>query len=113
MEGAEYNHALGIVEKLMDKDPRSAAESDLMETWAKLIGLYEDERYVIPDAPVEDVIRHLMEQRGLKQVDLVPDVFGSASHASEVINGQREPSKEVARKLSDYFKLPIGIFIKV
>jgi HTH-type transcriptional regulator/antitoxin HigA len=56
------------------------------------------------------VIRSLIEQRGLRQADLLP-IFDSRSVASDVINGKREPSKAHIRKLTEFFRVPADVFI--
>jgi HTH-type transcriptional regulator/antitoxin HigA len=56
------------------------------------------------------MIEFLMEQRGLRQADLLP-VFGSRSTASDVLNGKREPSKAHIRKLAQFFRLPAELFL--
>jgi len=58
---------------------------------------------------VHKTIAFLMQQRGLRQVDLLP-VFGSRSVASDVLNGKREPSKDHIRKLADFFHLSPAAF---
>jgi HTH-type transcriptional regulator/antitoxin HigA len=68
-----------------------------------------DERIELPVLPVHKTIAFLMQQRGLRQVDLLP-VFGSRSVASEVLNGKREPSKDHIRKLADFFHLSPAAF---
>jgi len=51
-----------------------------------------------------------MEDRGLRQRDLIP-VFGSSSVASNVLKGTRSISKAHARKLAGFFHVPAGLFI--
>ena len=51
-----------------------------------------------------------MEQRGLKQTDLV-GLFGTASIVSEVLSGKREINARHARELSNYFALPADLFV--
>jgi HTH-type transcriptional regulator/antitoxin HigA len=68
-----------------------------------------DERIELPVLPVHKTIAFLMQQRGLRQVDLLP-VFGSRSVASDVLNGKREPSKDHIRKLADFFHLSPAAF---
>ena len=60
-------------------------------------------------SPVE-LIRDLMEENGLRQIDLV-DVFGTSSVLSEVLSGKRQISKEHARRLALRFAIPAGRFI--
>jgi HTH-type transcriptional regulator/antitoxin HigA len=56
------------------------------------------------------MLRFLMEQRDLRQVDLVP-VFGSRSVASNVINGKRELSKAQIHKLAAFFHVSPEAFL--
>jgi HTH-type transcriptional regulator/antitoxin HigA len=56
------------------------------------------------------MIRYLMEQRDLKEADLLP-VFGARSIASDVITGKREPSKAHIRKLAEFFHVSPAVFL--
>lgn len=103
------------VNRLMSKgirngDNLSPEEDALLELLAVLIEAYEDEHYPIPDASPNDVLKFFMEDRGLKQSDLLP-VFGSSGIASEVVNGKRSISKAQAKKLAEFFKVSVELFI--
>jgi len=52
----------------------------------------------------------LMEDRGLRHKDIWP-VFGNKGLASEVLNGKRAISKAQAKKLAEYFHVPVELFI--
>lgn len=69
-----------------------------------------EKRYELGEAEPLDALKSLMEDRGLRQRDLV-GVFGSSSVASDVLNGKREISKQHARKLAQLFSVPVGLFI--
>lgn len=60
--------------------------------------------------PPRDMLRHLMEHRGLRQRDLVP-IFGSSSVVSDVIQGKRAVSKAQARRLGEFFRVSAEVFI--
>ena len=103
------------VNRLMSKgirneDNLSPEEDALLELLVVLIETYEDEHYPIPDASPNGVLKSFMEDRGLKQIDLLP-VFGSSGIASEVVNGKRSISKAQAKKLAEFFKVSVEIFI--
>jgi HTH-type transcriptional regulator/antitoxin HigA len=51
-----------------------------------------------------------MQQRGLKQADLVP-VLGSRAQVSDLVNGKRGISKTQAKALAKYFGVSIELFI--
>jgi HTH-type transcriptional regulator/antitoxin HigA len=88
----------------------SPEEETLLELLSVLIEKYEDEHYPIPDADPVDVLRFFMEDRGVKQADLLL-VFGSSGIASEVVNGKRSISKAQAKKLAEFFKVSVELFI--
>jgi HTH-type transcriptional regulator / antitoxin HigA len=50
------------------------------------------------------VLRYLMEQRGLRQADLVP-IFKSRGYVSDVINGKRGIGKERANQMAAFFRV--------
>ncbi|TAF58609.1 MAG: transcriptional regulator, partial [Oscillatoriales cyanobacterium] len=51
----------------------------------------------------------LMEQRELQPADLVP-VMGSEKRVSEVVNGDRDISKELAFILGSFFHVEPSLF---
>ena len=63
----------------------------------------------LPQLSAHKTIAFLMEQRGLRQADLLT-VFGSRSVASDVLDGKREPSRAQIRKLADFFHLSPAAF---
>ncbi len=101
-------------DRLMSKGIRngdlSPEENALLELLSVLIEAYEDKHYPIPDLPPYRTLKFLMEDRGLKQSDLLP-VFGSSGIASEVVNGKRSISKAQAKKLAEFFKVSVELFI--
>ncbi len=102
------------VDRLMTKGIKqgelSPEEERLLELLAVLIETYEDEHYPIPDLSPIEVLKFLMEERGLKQSDLL-HIFGSSGITSEVVNGKRSISKAQAKKLAEYFKVSVELFI--
>jgi HTH-type transcriptional regulator/antitoxin HigA len=85
-------------------------EMALREILAALIEVYDEEHHPIPDQPPYEVVRHLMEQRGLKQKDLVP-VLGSRAQVSDLVNGKRGISKAQVKALAGYFGVSAELFI--
>ena len=106
----ENEHFLTEIEKLIDKDQRSAEEDKLLDLMTTLVEDFEEKNYPIPDAPPHEALRELMASRGLKQRDLL-DIFGSDGIASEVVNGKRNISRAHAKSLAEYFHVPVDLFI--
>jgi HTH-type transcriptional regulator/antitoxin HigA len=107
----ENTRMLAIVEKLMKKgEDLSAEEEKLLKLLARLIEDFEQRYYQPPEAEPLEILHHLMEARGVKPSQLW-EVFGSKGIASEVLNGKRGISKTHARALSNYFHVPVDLFI--
>ena len=107
----EYAGTLKKIEQLMDQGPnRTAEESVLLALLVSLVQSYEEEHYAIGSPSPVELLRYLMEKRGLKQADLVP-VFGSSGYVSDVVNGRRGISKAHARGLAEFFHVSADLFI--
>ena len=63
-----------------------------------------------PEVSPNEILKFLMEQKDLKQSDLL-HIFGSSGITSEVVNGKRSISKAQAKKLAGYFKVSVKLFI--
>jgi HTH-type transcriptional regulator / antitoxin HigA len=100
---------IAMLEKLTSLKKVTHAQEKLIELLTVLVGEYESKHYPVPDAGPLDIIRHLMEQHGLRQKDLV-DVFVTESIVSDVLNGKRELSKEHIMRLSARFHVSPSIF---
>ena len=90
--------------------PLTPEEAELGELLTALILQFEASHYPLGHAAPIDSLRNLMEVRQLRQRDLIP-VFGASSVVSDVMNGKRSISKTHARKLADFFKVPVSLFI--
>lgn len=107
----ENERMLSEVEKLMDKGEHRSAEEDVaLDLMVRLIKDYEEEHHPLPDPSPHEMLVYLMEQRGLKQADLVP-IFKSRGYVSDVVNAKRAISKTHARQLAGFFGISADVFI--
>jgi len=110
IETDEENERLIAELERLDSLPRKTPEEEsLAELLTVLIERFET-RYDLGHAEPLEALRTLMEDRNFRQRDLIP-VFGSSSVASDVLTGKREISKQHARKLAEFFSVPVGLFI--
>ncbi len=100
---------IAMLEKLTSLKRVSPAQKKLIELLIVLVETYESKYCPVADAGPLDIIRHLMEQQGLRQKDLV-DVFGTESIVSDVLNGKRDLSKDHIRRLSARFHVSPAVF---
>ena len=105
----EFDRMVERMEELDRKKNPTPEEEALSALLARLIEDYDERSTVLADVPPYKVVLHLMEQRGLRQADLLP-VFGSRSVASDALSGKREFSKSHIRKLAEFFHLSPAAF---
>lgn len=91
-------------------DALSPEEREYSELLTVLIEAFEDTHYLLEGSTPDSRLRSLMEERGLRQRDLL-DVFGSRGIASEVVSGKRAISKAQAKKLAEIFHVPADLFV--
>jgi len=108
---AECRRVEDEIAKLLRKGDNLTPEEDrLLDLLSALVERYEDETEDFPDSPPHRILRFLMEQNDLQQVDLVK-IFGSSGRVSEVVNGKRGISKTQAKALGEFFKVSPELFI--
>ena len=110
----DLERLLQEIDRLITKDIKqgslSPEEDRLLELLGLLVEEYEDKHYPMPEVAPNEVLKFLMEDRELKQKDLV-HIFGSTGITSEVVNGKRSISKAQAKKLAEFFKVSVELFI--
>lgn len=100
-----------LLEKLAANETRkTVAMERFIETLTALIMQYEDEIEPDPGRSPNGVLKYLMEERGLRQIDLVP-ILGSKSYISQILSGHRPIGREAARKLAEFFQVSEYSFI--
>jgi HTH-type transcriptional regulator / antitoxin HigA len=97
----------------------SPAELALSELLKKLvmvnasIGIsshYDDRMRPLPKVEPRRLLKSLLEQRELKQRDLIP-ILGASGTVSDILSGKRSISKSQAKKLAGFFRISAEYFI--
>ena len=105
---ADHAEAKALIERLMGtSDPASQAR---MSAQARLVEAYERTRWPRRAPTLPDLLTYLMDQHRLSRADLVP-LLGTASRVSEVLNGKRELSMSMVRKLRERFQISADLLI--
>jgi HTH-type transcriptional regulator/antitoxin HigA len=108
--GMSHHLQLKAVAGLIGKEERSPAETSLLKLLAVLIEDYEQRRYSLSESSPLETLKELMRARGMRARDLWP-VIGSKGITSEVLNGKRRISTEMATKLGEMFHVSPAVFI--
>jgi HTH-type transcriptional regulator/antitoxin HigA len=105
----DYEAALERIEELWGAEP-GKPEGDILDVLLILVGVYENEHHPVPPPSPVGAIKFVMDQRRLKQADLVPFI-GSRSKVSEVLSGMRTLTLSMIRALHVGLDIPADILI--
>ena len=108
--GAEHKRLTSMLLELDERDRISPEEEALAEVLTLLIEHYEEKYHPFPRVSPNESLRALMEDRGLKHKDIWP-VLGNKGAATEVLSGRRSISKSQAKRLAEFFRVPVELFI--
>jgi HTH-type transcriptional regulator / antitoxin HigA len=107
---ADYEAALARAAALMDAE-EGTAEADELDVLATLIEAYEDKRYPMDSSDPIAAIKFRMEQQGLTRKDLEP-MIGTRTRVAEVLNGKRNLSIGMIRRLHAELGIPAEVLIR-
>ncbi len=107
---AEHTRLTEILLDLDEREDLSPEEEALAEVLTLLIEDYEEKYHPLPDVPPVDALNALMEERGLKHKDIWP-VLGNKGAATEVLAGRRSISKAQAKRLAEFLRVPLELFV--
>ncbi len=106
----ELNAAVKMVDSLLDRKDLASEEKDYLEVLSDLIEQYESDAH--PIAPVSDVemLRHLIEAKGVSQTEVSKATGIADSTISEVLKGKRSLNRGHIGKLARYFNVSPDVF---
>jgi HTH-type transcriptional regulator/antitoxin HigA len=94
----------------LDRSSLAPQEEDYLEVLGDLVERYESEAH--PMAPVSDVemLRHLIDAKGVSQTEVSKATGIADSTISEVLKGKRSLNRSHIGKLSRYFGVSPEVF---
>lgn len=107
----DYDLAVERLDSLLDEIGTNEDHPlyGLLDALGTLIEAYEEEHHPIPESSGAEVLRYLMEERGLTQSDL--QEVGSQGVVSEILSGKRELNIRQIRALAQRFHVSPAVFI--
>lgn len=108
----QYYDYCSQLEHLVTQRTKTKEEKDAIELLTLLIEKWDEAHNTFTDASPIEILRYLMNERGLRSVDMAAQLDISKSLFSDIINYRRGISKEVIRKLSELFKVSQEVFNK-
>jgi HTH-type transcriptional regulator/antitoxin HigA len=105
----QFQAAQAVLDELLAKAKLNAGEEMYLDALSDLVAAYEDAHYPIAPASDADMLRHLMEAKGVTQADVHRDTGLAKSSLSEVLAGRKALSRQMIRTLADYFRVDVGV----
>jgi len=107
----EYDRTVALMNNLLDivGDDEGHALSGLTDLIGELVEDYDARHFAIEASEPREVLRYLIEMRGLKQGDLADVV--PQSNLSAILAGKRKISAVLAGKLAKFFNISPAVFV--
>lgn len=105
----QLKQAHSIIDTLIDCESLTQGQQDYLYLLALAVEDYESRHEPIPDIHGVELLKVLMEERGLKQKDLVP-IFKTESIVSAVFNGNRQLTVRHIAELAKFFNVSPAVF---
>ena len=105
----QLQEAQKVMDRLLARGKLDDGEEMYLDALSDLVAAYEDEHLAIEPASDAEMLRHLMEAKGVTQAELREDTTIPKSTISEILAGKKPFSRLVIRKLADYFDVDSSV----
>ena len=107
----EYNRLCRVMDSLVDEigEDEKHPLAPLLETVGSLLEIYEAEQVKVPDISAVDMLKMLMKEHGLTQVDLKE--IASQGVLSEILHKKRALNLRQIKLLAKRFNVSPAAFI--
>jgi HTH-type transcriptional regulator/antitoxin HigA len=105
----QFREAQKVMDQLLCRGDLDDGEEMYLDALGDLVAAYEDEHYAIEPASDADMLRHLMEAKGVTQAQLSRETTIPKSTISEILGGKKPFSRQMIRKLADYFGVDASV----
>ena len=105
----QLEEAQKVMDQLLARGEPNGGEEMYLDALSDLVAAYEDEHYAIEPASDADMLRHLMEAKGVTQAQLSRDTAVPKSTISEILAGKKHLSRQMIHKFADYFRVDASV----
>jgi HTH-type transcriptional regulator/antitoxin HigA len=107
----ELARANEVIARLSARDDLDPAEDDYLDVLGDLVWRYEDEAHPLPSVRAEEMLRHIIEARDLKQVDVARGTGIAEPTISAILAGRRLLNRDHIEALCRFFGMSAAVFI--
>lgn len=101
--------AQNVIDTLLAQGRFDDGEAMYLDALSDLVASYEDKQFAIDPASDADMLQHLMDAKGVNQTQLSQDTRIAKSTVSEILAGKKPFSKQIIRKLADFFGVDVRV----
>src|SRR5437588_7668572 len=105
----QLQEAQKVMDELLARGGLDDGAEMYLDALSDLVAAYEDEHYAIEPASDAEMLRHLMEAKGVTQAQLNRETTIPKSTISEILAGKKPFSRQLIRKFADYFKVDASV----
>lgn len=92
-----------VMDRLLARGKLSSGEALYLDALSDLVAAYEDEHYRLEPATDAGMLRHLMEAKGISQIELHRQTKIAKSTISEILAGKKSFSRQTIGVFSQFF----------
>jgi HTH-type transcriptional regulator/antitoxin HigA len=107
----ELDRAIAVIDSLVDRGDLDRDESDYLDVLGDLVEKYEGQAHPMAPASDAEILRHLIEARGINQAQLADEAKIAVSTISEILNSKRRLNRKHIESLSRFFGVSPAVFI--
>ena len=105
----ELMQAIAVINSLITR-ALDDGEQDYLDVLSDIVEKYEADEQPMPPVSDAQMLRHLIEARGIKQARLAADTGVLDSTISEVLNGKRQLTRKQVAIMANYFGVNAAVF---
>jgi HTH-type transcriptional regulator/antitoxin HigA len=105
----QLQEAHQVMDRLLAQGRLKSGEEMYLDALSDLVATYEDEHYAIEPASDADMLRHLMDAKGITQAQLSRDTTVPKSTISEILAGKKPLSRRLIRRFAGYFQVDASV----
>jgi len=106
----ELDKAVRMVDSLLDRRDLRPEEEDYLDVLSDLVERYESDAHPMPPVSDAEMLRHLLEAKGVSQTDVAAETGIADSTISEVLQGKRNLNRAHIGRLTKYFGVSPEVF---
>jgi len=106
----ELTTAIAMIDSLISRGDLESGEQDYLDILTDIVEKYEADEHPMPAVSDADMLRLLLDDRGLTQSALAKGIQVADSVISEVLSGKRQLTRTQVARTARYFGVSVSVF---